>query len=62
MLLVLNSDSFSRAYVSIESLADVFELYKNILALRDDLMELKPTLLAGVPRVFERIHEGILSY
>nr|XP_010921403.1 long chain acyl-CoA synthetase 1 isoform X1 [Elaeis guineensis] len=31
----------------------------NILALRDDLMELKPTLLAGVPRVFERIHEGV---
>lgn len=21
-------------------------------------MELKPTLLAGVPRVFEKIHEG----
>ncbi|KAK1292783.1 Long chain acyl-CoA synthetase 1 [Acorus calamus] len=31
----------------------------DINALRDDLMELKPTLLAGVPRVFERIHEGI---
>ncbi|KAF3340507.1 long chain acyl-CoA synthetase 1 isoform X2 [Carex littledalei] len=28
-------------------------------ALRDDLMELKPTLFVGVPRVFERIHEGI---
>nr|XP_028964517.1 long chain acyl-CoA synthetase 1-like isoform X1 [Malus domestica] len=27
-------------------------------ALRDDMVELKPTLLAGVPRVFE-IHEGI---
>ncbi|XP_048231197.1 long chain acyl-CoA synthetase 1 isoform X2 [Ricinus communis] len=28
-------------------------------ALKDDLMELKPTFLAGVPRVFEKIHEGI---
>ncbi|CAN6572605.1 unnamed protein product [Malus baccata var. baccata] len=28
-------------------------------ALRDDMVELKPTLLAGVPRVFEKIHEGI---
>ncbi|XP_038980313.1 long chain acyl-CoA synthetase 1 isoform X2 [Phoenix dactylifera] len=33
----------------------------NILALRDDLMELKPTFFAGVPRVFERIHEGVLK-
>ncbi|XP_057439193.1 long chain acyl-CoA synthetase 1-like isoform X2 [Lotus japonicus] len=28
-------------------------------ALRDDLMELKPTFFAGVPRVFEKIYEGI---
>ncbi|XP_010523913.1 PREDICTED: long chain acyl-CoA synthetase 1 isoform X2 [Tarenaya hassleriana] len=28
-------------------------------ALRDDIQELKPTYIAGVPRVFERIHEGI---
>lgn len=33
----------------------------DINAIRDDLMELKPTLLAGVPRVFERVHEGILK-
>ncbi|KAL0927379.1 hypothetical protein M5K25_001543 [Dendrobium thyrsiflorum] len=33
----------------------------NIEALRDDLMELKPTFFAGVPRVFERVHEGILK-
>lgn len=33
----------------------------NIDALRDDLMELKPTFFAGVPRVFERVHEGILK-
>lgn len=33
-------------------------LFKDLNALRDDLMELKPTLLAGVPRVFEKIHEG----
>jgi hypothetical protein len=28
-------------------------------ALRDDMMELKPTLLAGVPQVFEKVQEGI---
>ncbi|KAM0954529.1 putative long-chain-fatty-acid--CoA ligase [Dioscorea sansibarensis] len=33
----------------------------DINALRDDLMELKPTVFAGVPRVFERIHEGVLK-
>ena len=32
---------------------------KDINALKDDMMELKPTFLAGVPRVLERIHEGI---
>ncbi|PKA54687.1 Long chain acyl-CoA synthetase 1 [Apostasia shenzhenica] len=32
----------------------------DIRALRDDLIELKPTFFAGVPRVFERVHEGIL--
>lgn len=30
-------------------------------AIRDDLMELKPTLFAAVPRVLERVHEGILK-
>ncbi|KAH7676375.1 Long-chain-fatty-acid--CoA ligase protein [Dioscorea alata] len=33
----------------------------DVNALRDDLMELKPTVFAGVPRVFERIHEGVLK-
>ncbi|RWR76414.1 long chain aycl-CoA synthetase 1 [Cinnamomum micranthum f. kanehirae] len=33
----------------------------DINALRDDLMELKPTFFAGVPRVYERVHEGILK-
>ncbi|GAU11448.1 hypothetical protein TSUD_344390 [Trifolium subterraneum] len=28
---------------------------KDLTALRDDLMELKPTLFAGVPRVFEKV-------
>ncbi|KAL2664233.1 hypothetical protein AAZV13_02G146933 [Glycine max] len=28
-------------------------------ALRYDLMELKPTLFARVPRVFEKVYEGI---
>ena len=31
---------------------------KDLNALRDDLMELKPTLFAGVPRVFEKVYEG----
>lgn len=26
--------------------------------MRDDIVELKPTLLVGVPRVYERIYEG----
>ncbi|XP_042398611.1 long chain acyl-CoA synthetase 1-like [Zingiber officinale] len=33
----------------------------DIHALRDDLMELKPTLFAGVPRVFEKVYEGVLK-
>ncbi|KAJ0978647.1 hypothetical protein J5N97_014121 [Dioscorea zingiberensis] len=33
----------------------------DINLLRDDLMELKPTLFVGVPRVFQRVHEGILK-
>lgn len=33
---------------------------KDINAIRDDLNELKPTLFAGVPRVFEKVHEGII--
>lgn len=36
----------------------MFSFLQDLNALRDDLMELKPTLLAGVPRVFERIYEG----
>lgn len=35
--------------------------FKDINALRDDLMELKPTFFAGVPRVYERVHEGMDS-
>ncbi|KAM7521389.1 hypothetical protein LguiA_011291 [Lonicera macranthoides] len=41
--------------------ASVGFYHGDINALRDDLMELKPTFLAGVPRVFERIHEGVLK-
>lgn len=36
----------------------LFCLLKEIKEIKDDLMELKPTALAGVPRVFERVHEG----
>lgn len=35
---------------------------KDLNAIKDDLMELKPTLLVGVPRVFERIHEGTKTF
>lgn len=35
---------------------------KDLNALRDDLMELKPTLFAGVPRVFEKVYEGKVIY
>ncbi|CAB4271878.1 unnamed protein product [Prunus armeniaca] len=39
--------------------ASVGYYHGDLNALKDDMMELKPTLLAGVPRVFEKIHEGI---
>ncbi|XP_054799677.1 long chain acyl-CoA synthetase 1-like isoform X2 [Prosopis cineraria] len=39
--------------------ASVGYYHGDLKALRDDLMELKPTLFAGVPRVFEKLHEGI---
>ncbi|KHN14145.1 Long chain acyl-CoA synthetase 1 [Glycine soja] len=38
--------------------ASVGYYHGDLNALRDDLMELKPTLFAGVPRVFEKVHEG----
>lgn len=41
--------------------ASVGYFHGDINELGDDLMELKPTFLAGVPRVFERIHEGVLK-
>ncbi|KAB1199891.1 Long chain acyl-CoA synthetase 1 [Morella rubra] len=39
--------------------ASIGYYHGDLNALRDDLMELKPTLFAGVPRVFERVHEGM---
>ncbi|XP_024020032.1 long chain acyl-CoA synthetase 1 [Morus notabilis] len=39
--------------------ASVGYYHGDLNALADDLTELKPTLFAGVPRVFERVHEGI---
>ncbi|KAL5561047.1 hypothetical protein UlMin_030794 [Ulmus minor] len=39
--------------------ASVGYYHGDLNALSDDLMELKPTLFAGVPRVFERVYEGI---
>ncbi|KAM7274842.1 hypothetical protein ACFE04_016708 [Oxalis oulophora] len=38
--------------------ASVGYFHGDLNAIRDDLMELKPTFMAGVPRVFERIYEG----
>lgn len=39
--------------------ASVGYYHGDLNALVEDLMELKPTLFAGVPRVFERVHDGI---
>ncbi|GMH02287.1 hypothetical protein Nepgr_004126 [Nepenthes gracilis] len=39
--------------------ASVGYYHGNLNELRDDLMELKPTFFAGVPRVLERVYEGI---
>ncbi|XP_020234829.1 long chain acyl-CoA synthetase 1 [Cajanus cajan] len=39
--------------------ASVGYYHGDLNALAGDLMELKPTFFAGVPRVFEKIHEGI---
>ncbi|PWA84102.1 AMP-dependent synthetase and ligase family protein [Artemisia annua] len=41
--------------------ASVGFYHGDINAIRDDIMELKPTFLAGVPRVLERIYEGVLK-
>lgn len=39
--------------------ASIGYYHGNINEINDDLMELKPTFFAGVPRVFERVYEGI---
>ncbi|XVF72781.1 hypothetical protein PTKIN_Ptkin12aG0148000 [Pterospermum kingtungense] len=39
--------------------ASVGYYHGNLKELRDDITELKPTFLAGVPRVYDMIHEGI---
>ncbi|XP_062180339.1 long chain acyl-CoA synthetase 1-like [Phragmites australis] len=41
--------------------ASVGYYHGDLNALREDITELKPTLLVGVPRVYERIYEGILK-
>ncbi|KAL3535092.1 hypothetical protein ACH5RR_003553, partial [Cinchona calisaya] len=41
--------------------ASVGYYHGDINEIQADLMELKPTFLAGVPRVFERVHEGVLK-
>lgn len=41
--------------------ASVGFYHGEIDALKEDLLELKPTFLAAVPRVLERMHEGILK-
>lgn len=32
---------------------------KNVKEISEDLMELKPTFFAGVPKVFDRVYEGM---
>ncbi|XP_021768691.1 long chain acyl-CoA synthetase 1-like [Chenopodium quinoa] len=39
--------------------ASVGFFHGNVKEISDDLMELKPTFFAGVPRVFDRVYEGI---
>lgn len=39
--------------------ASVGFYHGNVKEISDDLMELKPTFFAGVPRVFDRVYEGI---
>ncbi|XVF32926.1 hypothetical protein REPUB_Repub17cG0125100 [Reevesia pubescens] len=39
--------------------ASVGYYHGNLKELQDDIVELKPTFLAGVPRVYDMIHEGI---
>ncbi|KAK6118128.1 hypothetical protein DH2020_048112 [Rehmannia glutinosa] len=41
--------------------ASVGYYHGDINEIKDDLAELKPTFLAGVPRVYERVHEGVLK-
>ncbi|KAF9592695.1 hypothetical protein IFM89_016772 [Coptis chinensis] len=41
--------------------ASVGYYHGDLNALNDDLMELKPTYFAGVPKVFERVHEGVMK-
>ncbi|KAJ4969468.1 hypothetical protein NE237_016169 [Protea cynaroides] len=41
--------------------ASVGFYHGDINALKDDMLELKPTFFAGVPRVFERVHEGAMK-
>ncbi|OAY70857.1 Long chain acyl-CoA synthetase 1, partial [Ananas comosus] len=57
---ILTHESNAMYVRGVDLYMDLFD-DKDINALRDDLMELKPTLFAGVPRVFERVHEGILK-
>ncbi|KAF3666602.1 Long chain acyl-CoA synthetase 1 [Capsicum annuum] len=39
--------------------ASVGYFHGNINEIQEDMMALKPTFLAGVPRVYERVHEGM---
>jgi long-chain acyl-CoA synthetase len=53
-----STTAFSAIVFFYDSTLKCFLFHQDLNALRDDLMELKPTLLVGVPRVYERIHEG----
>ncbi|XP_022757814.1 long chain acyl-CoA synthetase 1-like isoform X2 [Durio zibethinus] len=55
---VLTHETIALLVYGIDLFLDQFE-DKNLKELRDDIIELKPTFLAGVPRVYDMIHEGI---
>ena len=57
-LYIALSNHTSRHSLSLKNTIKYFLFFQDLNALRDDIQELKPTLLVGVPRVYERIYEG----
>lgn len=60
---LINLTSFlGELYTASQTEINLRYLLKDIDALKDDLLELKPTFLAAVPRVLERMHEGMYLF